>query len=160
MPIEKPFPDGVAQVTFDAGGQATYVNPNPVRPILEGGLLVVRWTLGRSPLHGNEGFEVFFGNVVPCNRWDAYLAGLQSEGDPYGQVWTWKWPAPQIMPSPEEGVLLYYDMFFCYEPKPLAGGKRPHRHVQTVSLREIMSADPTMILPPKAGGGQSGPRPK
>lgn len=159
--LERPLPEGVARVEFDAGGAATFVTPNPLRPILkrkEGKeVLVLRWELAKSPLHANSGFEVIFGNVVPCHKGDPFFAGLVSESAPDGKSWTWSWPKPDQLPFIEEGILLLYDIFFLYQPKQLlAAGARPRSHyvqTQATSLRQIMSTDPTIILPPKAGGG-------
>jgi hypothetical protein len=156
--IIKPIPDGIVQVEFDAGGQATFVNPNPVRPILDpdGKTLRLTWTLAQSPLHGNAGFEVFFGNVVPCFQGEYYLQDLVSTFGDFRKSWTWTWPLPQELPPSDEGILVFYDVFFCYQPTQLQGtegGPQRSPHVQTVSLREILSTDPTVILPPKQGGG-------
>lgn len=157
--VAKPLPDGEAHVEFDAGGQATFVTPNPVRPILvketDGKeMLFIRWTIADPPLHSNSGFEVVFGNVVPCHQKDAFLQDLHSEPeDAKGRIWTWKWPVPDQMPPPEDEVILFYDLFFVYQPKQLLGNNPRPKNAKTLSLRQILSADPTLILPPKAGGG-------
>ncbi len=146
--IAKPIPDGHAQVVFDAGGQGTFVTPNPVRPILnEENWIELHWTIATHPLHANSEFEVVFGNVVPCHMKDTYLGGLISEPKDGGKRWTWTWPMPD---EPEEEVILFYDLFFIYGPKSAGSAGRP-RNTQTVSLRQVMSADPTLILPPKEG---------
>lgn len=138
------LPDGQAHVVFDAGGQATYVTPNPVRPILnEKSWLEIRWTV-EPARHANPEFAVIFGNVVPCHMQDARLVGLQSEPRDEGKGWYWTWPPP----ASGDEVILYYDLFFLYGPKA-AGGGVGSRNAQTVSLRQVLSADPTLILPPK-----------
>lgn len=150
----KPIPDGQIQVEFDAGGKATFVNPNPVRPLLQkkktGDLLILTWTLAESPLHANSQFEVFFGNVIPCFVKHPFLNGLKSQSGVNGKSWTWKWPNPVIPPDQE--FLIYYDVFFCYQPKGLLAAGKPPQHQFIVSARETAGADPTLILPPKAGG--------
>lgn len=151
---ESQLPDGYVQVEFDAGGQASYVSPNPVRPILEGDQMVVRWRMEKAPLHANADFEVSLGNVVPCVQEE--LIGLQSERDPDGKGWTWRLTWTGLAPSlPEGESFIFYDVFFIYQPKgnPPGPGPQKPRHRQTVSLRQILSTDPTLILPPKEGGG-------
>lgn len=153
-PLNKPFPDGLVEVRFDAGGTASYVRPNPVRPAVEGGNLVIRWKILGSPLHANASFEAFFGNVVPSYWRHPYLADLKSTPDLDGQSWTWTWPIPDGMPLFEVGALVSYDLFLCYQMRQLLGGsKKPPLPLQSISMRQISSIDPTIILPPKAGGG-------
>lgn len=150
-----PVPDGQAYVQFDAGGQSTSVTPNPVRPVLEEHegkkCLVLRWTLAEPPLHANPEFEVIFGNVVPCHKKDAYLGGLVSRPESDDKHWIWRWPVPDPQLPPGEEVIRLYDLFFIYQPKQSAGGPNRPGNAQTVSLRQILSADPTLILPPKPG---------
>ena len=142
--IARSLPDGEAHVVFDAGGQATYVTPNPVRPILnKDNKCQITWTVAEPPRHANPEFDVVFSNVVPCHMKDAYLLGLHSEPSDDGRSWIWTWP----MKDPGEEVIRLYDLFFIYGPKGTDLSRS--RNTQTVSLRQIMSTDPTLILPPK-----------
>jgi hypothetical protein len=148
--IASPIPDGHAQVVFDAGGQGTFVTPNPVRPVLSDDkkLIELHWTIATHPLHANSEFEVIFGNIVPCHMKDEYLEGLTSKPEDGGKRWKWTWPVTAELLASEEEVILFYDLFFLYGPKSTGSAGRP-RNTQTVSLRQVMSADPTLILPPK-----------
>jgi hypothetical protein len=141
------LPDGIALVTFDAGGQGNAIDPNPVIPALieENGqtMYQIVWEL-RGERNTNPGWEAAVGNVVPFDAVDPLLEGLESTPGQNGRSWVWKWPKQSDGPSIP--IAISYDLFFRYVPK-----KKDLRSVvlRTMSLRETLSVDPTLILPPK-----------
>lgn len=140
------LPDGLANVTFDAGGQGNAIDPNPVIPeiIEEDGQPMYRivWTL-RGQHNINPGWEADFGNVVPFDARDPLLEGLESRPGEQNRTWIWQWPKQARIPAVP--IAISYDVFFRYRPKDHAGSLI----LRAMSLREALSVDPTLILPPK-----------
>ena len=149
--------EGHVFVTFDAGGQATSVNPNPVRPRLEDCMATIVWHLDPA-IHQNPEWTVHLSNVVLADRGALQL--VHDEPSDGGQTWTWKWHHD---PADAPGDVVLYDVFFSYGQGffHLSHGQGGEREVQplpvkylrplrqTVSLRQILSVDPSILLPPE-----------
>ena len=138
-----PTPErGVVSVTFDAGGRGILVDQNPVQPVLDkkSGWASVTWQLRIQ--NNNPRFTVRFGDVVLCDTTDrarvAKNSKIEVEHDGKARRW-WKW---SFQPATAEGPFAVpYDLFCVYEPGDGSRG--------TLSLRETLGVDPTMLLPPE-----------
>ena len=135
--------DGTVLVTFDAGGKASSVNPNPVVPTPIGdGRYTITWILDQK-LNTNPGFEVKIANVVLCDR-DDQLKRLRSRPGKDGQSWTWTFKPDfkrQAVP---------YELFFAYSFGKKSKKGRKSDPSRVASLRQILAVDPT-IIPPSEG---------
>jgi len=157
---------GTACLTYDAGGSATSVNPNPIQALYdaETNQGMVTWKLS-TILNAAPGWSVRLSNAIRCDPSDLPY-GFQSQPSPDGKSWTWTW-SPQLNEPPR---LVRYDLFFVYAPDSSSspdpgGGARmsktiPSTLIQVVSLREILAVDPSILLPPEPmsppGSGEGG----
>jgi len=153
---------GTVFVTFDAGGQGTAVDPNPIRALA---VVEQAGTVGRivwnllSPKNNAPDWEAKICNVILCDV-DDTPKDFQSTRGAGGKTWTWTWT-----PDSEVERLVFYDVFFWYGPKGTSDDER--RHMPSVpiamisSFRQITGLDPSILLPPVPmdpphGGGGGG----
>lgn len=157
-----PLP-GSINVTFDAGTGRGDVNSNPQYcgtndsdPSRPKSFSVTWQFVAKNNLATD--WMVDFGNVVPCDLRDLYH--LQQDYDFVSEPippdptetndgWRWIFTLKDGHAAPKLKMQeILYDVFFNYRP---AGGATSAYRL--VSLRQILSVDPSILLPPKQSGG-------
>ncbi|MCH9646701.1 MAG: hypothetical protein K0U98_00605 [Deltaproteobacteria bacterium] len=154
---------GIIRVTFDAGGQGSFVDSNPQELQLSPGpdkqvSFSMEWHLD-TKRNTFPGFEVEFGNIVPCDMED--LMGYDFQSKPVtdaksGKRTGWSWTLTRGTdpdPANSSDDEIEYEIFFVYRRKIGSGRTR------TVRLSQYFQVDPSLIVPSVGGGpGPQQPR--